>query len=45
MSDNEFDEDAANIAPLGQKVETKRIFINHVDTYNGKNISKVQYIF
>ena len=40
MSDNEFDDEAAAIAPLGPKVEVKRIFINHIDTYNGKNLAK-----
>jgi hypothetical protein len=38
MSDNELEEEVANINP---KNETKRIFINHVDTFNGKNFAKV----
>ena len=38
MSDNEFDDDV----PQGpKKIESKRIFINHVDTFNGKNLAKV----
>lgn len=41
MSDNEFDEDQGDAAPVVKKIETKRIFVNHVDTYNGKNLSKV----
>jgi hypothetical protein len=24
------------------KIESKRIFINHVDTFNGKNLAKVK---
>ena len=38
MSDNEFDDDV----PQGpKKIESKRIFLNHVDTFNGKNLAKV----
>ena len=39
MSDNEDVEEETVEEP--QKVETKRIFINNVDTYHGKNLAKV----
>jgi hypothetical protein len=38
MSDNELEEEVAN---SNQKNETKRIFINQVDTFNGKNFARV----
>jgi hypothetical protein len=43
MSDVEFEDDALD-APIN-KADTKRIFINHVDTFNGKNIGKVKKNF
>lgn len=42
MSDIDAEEDipeTTNANP--NKLETKRIFINHVDTYNGKNLARV----
>lgn len=36
MSDTELDDEA----PASKKIETKRIFINHVDSFNGKNLAK-----
>ena len=41
MSDNEFDDD--DLAMANRKIETKRIFINHVDTFTGKNLAMVTY--
>lgn len=38
MSDIEDDD----IPTEKVKIENKRIFINHVDTFNGKNLSKVR---
>ena len=38
MSDNEVEEEAQASNPQN---ETKRIFLNHVDTFNGKNIARV----
>ncbi|RNA12888.1 adenylate kinase 7 [Brachionus plicatilis] len=39
MSDNEMEEDV--IETIDEKrLESKRIFINYVDTYNGRNLSK-----
>lgn len=40
MSDNEFEEEVAD-SSASKKIESKRIFINHVDTFNGKNLSRV----
>jgi hypothetical protein len=40
MSDNEEIEDEL-VNGESQKIETKRIFINHIDSYHGKNIAKV----
>ena len=37
MSDTELEDEQA---PASRKIETKRIFINHVDTFNGKNLAK-----
>ena len=37
MSDTELEDEAA---PASRKIETKRIFINHVDSFNGKNLAK-----
>jgi hypothetical protein len=40
MSDaEEIEEEAVN--EEAPKNETRRIFINHIDSYHGKNISKV----
>jgi hypothetical protein len=36
MSDTELEDEA----PASKKIETKRIFINHIDTFNGKNLAK-----
>lgn len=36
MSDTELEDEA----PASRKIETKRIFINHIDTFNGKNLAK-----
>ena len=36
MSDTELEDEA----PTSKKIETKRIFINHIDTFNGKNLAK-----
>jgi hypothetical protein len=42
MSDNEeIEEETVN--EESPKNETKRIFINHIDSYHGKNIAKVNY--
>jgi hypothetical protein len=40
MSDNELEDDI--IEPTVKKIESKRIFMNHVDSFNGKNISTVK---
>ena len=39
MSDNEVEEEVGDITDE-KRIESKRIFINYVDTYNGKNLAK-----
>lgn len=39
MSDNEFEEEATSVQ--ANRKESKRIFVNHLDTFNGKNLAKV----
>ncbi len=41
MSDNEQEDEVISSNP---KNETKRIFINQVDTFNGRNFAKVIYV-
>lgn len=43
MSDVEDGEEEMVEEP--QKLETKRIFINNIDTYHGKNLAKVSIRF
>ena len=43
MSDNEAEEEAQETNTNLNRIDTKRIFINHIDTFNGKNISKVNF--
>jgi hypothetical protein len=40
MSDVEDAEDEGVVEET-VKIETKRIFVNNIDTYHGKNLSKV----
>ena len=40
MSDIEEEEVASDKV----KIENKRIFINHIDTFNGKNLAKVNVL-
>ena len=40
MSDNEFEEELPEVT---KKSESKRVFINHLDQFNGKNLAKVQF--
>jgi len=42
MSDIELEDDAQEVGV--NKNDQKRIFINHADTYNGKNIGRVMKI-
>jgi hypothetical protein len=42
MSDIDAEEEVHDLNTNDtNKIDTKRIFINHVDTFNGKNLGKV----
>lgn len=41
MSDTENEAEEEQVTEEAPKLETKRIFINHVDSYHGKNLAKV----
>jgi hypothetical protein len=41
MSDVEFEDGEGDVAV--NPTDSKRVFINHVDTYNGKNIGAVSF--
>ena len=42
MSDNELEEELPELTK--KSTESKRIFINHIDSFNGKNLAKVSEI-